>query len=192
SIERAGPHVDRATPPPASNRRHRGSPMNLDVVISAAITRFGDRPALFDGRRAVSFRALGERLDRLGTALPGPGRRGGARTASLQQTPIEAIETDLMRARFGYVRTLLNARASADDHAYCIEHCGARVLIFGAEFATHVAGLRARLPDLDLLICVGDAPDWALHYESLVARTPPQPPSWPVEETDLHSIYYTS
>ena len=96
--------------------------MNLDVLISGAIRKFPNRTAVFDEKRSVGFTELGERTNRLGSALAALGLGRGDRIASLQRNSIEAIETDIMAARFGYVRTLLNARGSADDHTHCINH----------------------------------------------------------------------
>ncbi len=170
----------------------RGSAVNLDVLIGGAIRQFGQRTAVFDDRRKVGFDELGERIDRLGSALAALGLVRGDRIASLQRNSIETVETDLMAARFGYVRTLLNARSSAEDHVHCIGHCGARALIFGAGFADHVDALRDRLPNVEFFIAVGGAPARALPYDDLIRRQAAAPPPWTVEEHHPHSVYYTS
>ena len=85
--------------------------MNLDVLIGGAIRKYGHGTAVFDERRKVGFDKLGTRTNRLGSALAALGLVRGDRIALLQRNSIETIETDLTAARFGYVRTLLNARA---------------------------------------------------------------------------------
>ena len=166
--------------------------MNLDVLISGAIRKFRNRTAVYDEKRSVGFTELGERTNRLGSALAALGLGRGDRIASLQRNTIEAIETDIMAARFGYVRTLLNARGSAGDHTHCINHCGARALIFGAGFADHVDALRDQLPGVEFFIMVGEGPDRGLRYEDLIHCHDPAPPRWTVDEHHPHSVYYTS
>jgi len=170
--------------------------MNLDVLLSNAVDRHRDRIAVGDARRRFSYAEVDRRLNRLGQALLALGLGRQDRIASLQQNSIETFEVDLAAARFGFVRTLLNWRQTADDHAYVIDHAEAKVLVFGGQFVELVAGLRERLPLVRHYICVADGagpvPDWAHDYDALLAGAAETPPRYPVGEQDWHSIYYTS
>lgn len=167
--------------------------MNLGTIIASAVQRFPNRPALIDDTRRISFGQMGNRVDRIGTGLSDLGYGKGARIAALLRNSIEAIEFDVMAARFGFCRTLLNAKSTADDHAYVLSHCKPRVLFFGEEFSEHVAALRKAATDTTTFICVGDnIPAWATGYDDLMASAQPLPPAWETTEDDLHSIYYTS
>ncbi|MFK7967537.1 MAG: AMP-binding protein [Burkholderiaceae bacterium] len=167
--------------------------MNLGTIIGGAVKRFSGRPALIDDARRYTFAQMGDRIDRLGTALCDLGLDKGARIASLQRNSIEAIEFDVMAARFGYCRTLLNARSTAEDHEYVLSHSGATALVFGAEFIEHLGSIRDRLRGVSTFICVGEgAPAWALSYNDLLCNASAAHPPWSVDEGDLHSIYYTS
>lgn len=167
--------------------------MNLDVLIGNAIGRFRDRIAIEDDARCRTFHEVGERTSRLGHALSRLGLTKGSRIASLQYNSIETLELDLMSARYGYVRTLLNARYAPADIEYSVNHCKAEVLIFGEAFADTVAGLRELLPNVRHYVCVGEpCPSWALRYEDVVESGEPAAPAYEVAETDWHSIYYTS
>lgn len=166
--------------------------MNLDVLISNAVRRFGDRAAISDGKISWTYREIDARLNRLGNSLMAMGLRPQDRIASLQANTIGAFELDLMSARFGFVRTLLNARAGLDDFAYVIEHSKAKALVFGAEFAPIAAALRERVPTLEHLVAVGDGPRWAASWDDFARTGAPSPPAQEVAESDWHSIYYTS
>ena len=166
--------------------------MNLGYLLDNALRRFADHTAVSDAARAFSYRKLASRIHRLGNGLIREGVPYQARIASLQFNSIESLELDLAAARFGYVRTLLNARGGAEDHLHALIDSRATVLVFGAEFTEHVAGLRSRLPDIALYICVGDGPAWAADYDDLLERAPETAPFYEVQETDWHSIYYTS
>jgi acyl-CoA synthetase (AMP-forming)/AMP-acid ligase II len=166
--------------------------MNLDLLITNAVTRFSDRVAIEDGRIARTYTQLDERMNALGNALLSAGVRPGGRVASLQYNSIETLEIELMASRFGIVRTLLNARYAFSDFEYAINHCGASVLFFSAEFTDLVEKLRPRLPTVELFVCIGDAPSWASSYEELIQRSSILPPQYEVSGDAWHSIYYTS
>jgi len=169
--------------------------MNLGVVADNAFQRFPHHVAMADGSRQLTFMQLLERTNRLGTALLGLGLRKGDRIASLQFNSMETIELDVAAARFGFVRTLLNARGDLASHRHAINDCGAKVLLFGAEFSPQVAQLRASLNKVDITIVVGDgesAISGCHLYEDLVGRAKPLRPAYEVNESDWHSIYYTS
>ncbi|SLN71062.1 AMP-binding protein [Oceanibacterium hippocampi] len=166
--------------------------MNLDLLIQNSVARFADRPAMEDGRTVRSYAQLDERVNRLGTGLLGLGLALGTRIASLQFNSIETLEIELLASRFGFVRTLLNARNEASDFEYALNHCGARALFFSDRFTPVVEQLRERLTSVQVYVCIGDAPSWAVSYEDLIASAKNAPPAYEVGEDDWHSIYYTS
>lgn len=165
--------------------------MNLGQVIDSAVRKFGSRIAFSDPERRLTFKEADERSRRLGNALIALGMERGSRIATLQYNAIEIIEFDLCAARFGFVRSLLNARSDAQAHLQALQDCEARVLVFGEKHTAVVEGLRPSL-DIEHYICVGNAPRWAVRYEDLIAAAPADGPTWEVGEDDLHSIYFTS
>lgn len=167
--------------------------MNLDVLFGNAVSKYRDRIAFQDADRAVSFADVDRRTRSLGSALLVLGLEKGSRIASLQYNSIETFEVDATAARFGFVRTLLNARYGLDDFEHALGHSGACTLVFDASFAETVDKLRARLPKLCHYICVGERnPAWAMRYEDLAGAQEADAPPYRVDETDWHSIYYTS
>jgi acyl-CoA synthetase (AMP-forming)/AMP-acid ligase II len=166
--------------------------MNLGFLFDQAARRWGDRIALSDGSRRVSYAALDSRTLRLGQALLDLGLRKGDRIASLQYNTVEAIEIDVMAARFGFVRTLLNARSDLASHVHVLNDCGAKVLFVGPEFAQQIGEARTQLPTVENFIAIGHANSWADEYESLIARSAGKRPDYDVTPQDWHSIYYTS
>jgi acyl-CoA synthetase (AMP-forming)/AMP-acid ligase II len=111
-----------------------------DLVRHAAL-RFGDAPALSDGERTLSFVEFERRTARLGNALLGLGLQPGDRVASVLPNCIEELLAYVALARTGLLRVGLNARDTAEDHAFKIEDSGARASITdglslpGVEFA---------------------------------------------------------
>lgn len=166
--------------------------MNLGYLIDNAVARYRDHVATFDLTRSFSFAKTDARINRLGHRLLSLGVAPKSRIASLQQNGIEALEFDLMAARFGFVRTLLNARSTADEHIRQLHAIGTTFLVFGTEFAEHAATIRAGVPSLQHMICVGGSMPFADEYEESLARSRPAPCDIDVTEGDGHSIYFTS
>lgn len=166
--------------------------MNLGVIADNAFRRFPHHCALNDEIRRVTYAELAERTLRLGTALLKLGLKKGDRIASLQYNSIETIEFDIAAARFGFVRTFLNARAERSNHEHAINDCGAKILLFGPEFADDVAAMRPNLRNVEIYIGVAASGPGALSYEDQIQAAKPLPPSYDVTESDWHSIYYTS
>jgi long-chain acyl-CoA synthetase len=166
--------------------------MNLGHIFDQAARRWGDRIALSDGSRRVSYSTLDSRTLRLGQALLDRGLRRGDRIASLQYNSIEAIEIDVMAARFGFVRTFLNARSDIATHVHALNDCGAKLLFVGSEFAKHVGEARSLIPDVGAFVSVGHASLWEDEYEAMIARAAAGRPNEDVVPQDWHSIYYTS
>ena len=97
-----------------------------------------------------------------------------------------------MAARFGFVRTLLNARYGPEEFVYALNHCAARVLVFGEAFSDLVDSLRDRLPGVEHYLCAGAIASSATAYEAVIEGAAPEPVPYLVSEDDWHSIYYTS
>ena len=99
-----------------------------DLVRHAAL-RYGDAPALSDGERTLSFVEFERRTARLGNALLELGLRPGDRVASVLPNCIEELLAYVALSRTGLHRVGLNARDTAEDHAFKVADSGARATI---------------------------------------------------------------
>ncbi|MFP5461547.1 MAG: AMP-binding protein [Gammaproteobacteria bacterium] len=167
--------------------------MSLSRLFDNAAARFADRIALDDGQRQVSYRALAGRTNRFGQALLGLGLAPQRdHLVSLQNNATTLVEFEIASARFGFARSMLNARAPAEEHAYCAQLVDAAVFVFQEQFTEQVERLRAQLPTVRHWICIGRAPAWALSYDDLLARARDRAPAAHPLPGDVHSIYFTS
>ena len=166
--------------------------MNLGYLLANAVARFSHHTAAFDESRELTFLQLDERTNRLGTGLASLGVRHQDRVASLQYNGIETLEFDVMAAKFGLVRSFLNARSSVSEQIDALNLVRAKALVFGAEFIDQVAQIREAVPSLRTLVCVGGAAAWADEYEALLGRSRADAPPDEVTQADWHSIYFTS
>jgi acyl-CoA synthetase (AMP-forming)/AMP-acid ligase II len=166
--------------------------LNLGYLINNAVARFSHHVAAYDATRQFTFAQLNARANRLGNALALLGIRHQDRIASLQYNGVETLEFDVMAAKFGYVRALLNARNSVAENIDALNLVRASALVFGAEFADQIGEIRRSVPTLRALACVGGSTPAAEEYETLLARTSANEPGYAVTEADWHSIYFTS
>ena len=167
--------------------------MSLSRLFDNAAARFPERIALDDGQHLISYRRLAERSNRLGQALLGLGLQPQRdHLVSLQFNATTLVEYEIAAARFGFARSMLNARAPAEDHGYCTNLVDAAVFVFQEQFTEHVDRLRAQLPSVRHYVCVGRAPSWAHSYEDLLARAQDRAPAAHPLPGDVHSIYFTS
>ena len=166
--------------------------MNLGYVIRNAVARFSHHVAAYDETRQFTFGQLNARANGLGNALARLGIRHQDRIASLQYNGVETLEFDVMAAKFGYVRALLNARNSVAENIDALNLVRARALVFGVEFADQIEEIRRSVPTLCAFACVGGSTPAAEEYETLLARASANEPGYAVTEADWHSIYFTS
>jgi acyl-CoA synthetase (AMP-forming)/AMP-acid ligase II len=128
--------------------------MTLAALFDTAVHRHADRIALDDGSRRLSYAELDVRTNRLGTALRCIGLKPGSTVAALLHNSIEMVEVDIATARFGFVRSWLNARGTLADHEHCLTLTGASVLFADAGTLTDARILAERVPTIRAVIAV--------------------------------------
>ncbi|WP_285032455.1 AMP-binding protein [Mycolicibacterium sp. lyk4-40-TYG-92] len=108
---------------------HAVSALNPVRFLDRAAAVHGDKVAVIDGARVLTYRDLHERCRHLAGALVADGLGPGARVAVLAHNTLEMLEAHYGVPYAGGVLVPLNSRLSAGDIAYILEHSGAEVLI---------------------------------------------------------------
>src|SRR4051812_46637529 len=90
---------------------------------------FGDRVAVIDGDRRLSYRELADRCTRLAAGLASLGVRHGDRVALLAANGHRYLEAFFGLPAAGLVLVPLNTRLAHGELAHIVAHSGARVLI---------------------------------------------------------------
>jgi fatty-acyl-CoA synthase len=94
--------------------------------------------------------------------------------------------------QLGAVMVPLNYRLTADDFAYMINHCGARVVCAHSDYLDAVDGIRKALPTLERFVALEGAREGWLDYEGLLAESAAEFERPHIGERDLLTINYTS
>ena len=150
---------------------------------------YPDRVAVVHGHRRYTYAELGERVNRLASALRSRGLESHDRVAAL--CPNVPALLDLLHGvpAAGGVLVAINTRLSAAEIRYILEDSGARILFVDAELESLVADPPAGVE----IIRVDDDGQSTDPYEQLLASGDPAAvPSRLADEEEPLSINYTS
>jgi long-chain acyl-CoA synthetase len=138
-----------------------------DVVRQRAAQR-GDVVALRHGDRALTYRELDERSNRLAQALRAAGVGPGARVAHLDRTGPEVIEALFAASKIGAVFVPLNWRLALPELTTIVADSGAPLLIAGEAFAATAAAIADALAPRVTVVQVGEAYEaWIAAHEAV-------------------------
>jgi acyl-CoA synthetase (AMP-forming)/AMP-acid ligase II len=173
-------------------------------AIAAAIP---EREQIVFRDRRLSFAAVAERSRRLANVLASRGfgahrersalashESGQDHLALYLYNGNEYLEGMLGAFKARVAPLNVNYRYVEEELLYLFHNSRARAVVYHAEFAPHVAAIRARLPDLALLLQVADESGNALlpgavDYEEALAAASPRMPDLRHAPDDLYILY---
>ncbi len=154
----------------------------------------GDRIALIDGDRRITYAEFDRRTDQLARALREFGVRSGDRVAVLMVNSVAFLETLLATAKIGAVFVPINFRLAAPEVSFLLADSGADVFVWSghlsplARAALAGEGVRVRAR-----VVVGGAPtDGEADFEQVLASGEPSPLGIAVAGSDVCCLMYTS
>lgn len=162
--------------------------MNIAALLTDAVARGGDRPALVQGPRTLTYGELGDRVGRLAAGLTGLGLGRGDRVVLLMPNRIELVETLWAAFHGGFVAVPVNWHLHPDEVDYIVRHSGASAVVVSDETAaaTHPLPEEVRV----LRVARADGSGSGIDYEDVltaepmaVAGTGADDPAW---------LFYTS
>ncbi|MBS0559131.1 MAG: AMP-binding protein [Proteobacteria bacterium] len=136
-----------------------------------------DHPALIDAAtgEALSYRELNDRSNRLAQLLHARGLRRGDHIALFMENNPRFLEVCWAAARSGLFYTTINRYLTAEEAAYIVNDCGARVLMTSHARAEAAGTLGGLIPDCPIrMMTDGTIPGWE-PYEDAVASHPAAP-----------------
>jgi fatty-acyl-CoA synthase len=154
----------------------------------------GDKEALVEGSRRLSYRELNTRVNRLAQYLQSQRLKKGDRLALLAYNGTEYVEVIFAAAKLGLILIPLNWRLSPAELAFNLSDSGTGFLIFDPEFLETVKAFKDQTPIREMMV-LGHQELWgARSYEQgLAAQTENEPiPEEPVGLDTPHIIMYTA
>ncbi len=161
--------------------------MNTGYLLTRAARYYPERTAFVLDDRAISFRELNARVNRLANALASLGLAKGDRVGLLFHNGLAYLEAHLALYKAGLVWVRLNSRLAPAELAGMMEDSGARALLHGPGFLD-AAGKIA--PGGVIRIQQGEGP--GRDYDALLANGAPHEPRVDVSTDDLSDLWYTS
>jgi acyl-CoA synthetase (AMP-forming)/AMP-acid ligase II len=162
-----------------------------DLITRAA--RFSpDDIALVHGDRRFTHRQHLDRARRLASALHRAGCGRQDRIAVLAMNCTEYAEAFSATWLSGYILSTVNFRLAPPEIAWVLGDTAPRALVFEAQYAEVVAGLKDALPSIEIFVCIGNAPDWAVAYEDFLEKGHPAGAPLEARPDDIAHIIYTS
>jgi fatty-acyl-CoA synthase len=154
----------------------------------------GDREAVVDGRRRLSYRTLNGRVNQLARALLSMGLKPGDRIAILAYNGLEYVETIFAAAKLGLILVPLNWRLAPAELAFILSDSTTETLLFDSEFSSTAETLKSQT-SLRRFVSFGgkDIPGATAYEKALSSEGDDEPaPGGPVGLDTPHIIMYTA
>jgi acyl-CoA synthetase (AMP-forming)/AMP-acid ligase II len=151
------------------------------------------RPALVCGERRLTHAEYAARVRRLAAAITALGVERRDRVSLLAMNGIEYLEVYGAAEWSGFVLNTLNWRLSAGEIEWILADVRPSAIVFEAQYAPLLDGMRSRFGGVVHWICIGaESPPWAQPYEALLAGGDPAGPTRRAADDDALCIIYTS
>jgi acyl-CoA synthetase (AMP-forming)/AMP-acid ligase II len=174
--------------------------MNVPLVVTEFLSRarniYPDAIGAVCAHERLTYRRLGERVDRLSAALARAGIAQGDVVAYISFNCHRLLEGYYAVPQMGAVLLPINIRLTADDIAFILRDAGAKAVIIDRALSELLAPVRSALTDIRTVILMGESQGTTTlegeDYESLVASAPAAfvPPD--IGEDDIAELFYTS
>ncbi|MGY1616056.1 long-chain fatty acid--CoA ligase [Geodermatophilus sp. SYSU D00691] len=151
-----------------------------------------ERDAVWFEGRTTSHAGFAERVRRTAGALAGLGVRRGDRVGWTGGNHPSALETLYACGQLGAIWVPVNARLTAPEARYVLEHSGASVVVHGRDHGRLADALRDVVPTWVAAEPPAEGGTASLHYEELLAAADPEPRDEQVSLDDPCLVMYTS
>jgi len=155
----------------------------------------GDREALVDRGRRLTYRQLNRRVNRLAAWLSKVGLKQGDRCAYLAYNGIEIVELIFAAAKTGVILVPLNWRLAVKELAFILSDSGTEILFFDAEFEKTIEALKKEKGlNIKRKVVIGGQVQEGEPYEEALAQGSDEEPDM-TERVTLdtpHIIMYTA
>ena len=164
----------------------------LHHILSRAVALYPERTAVIDGDLHLTYKALGERVQRLAGALVALGLKRGDRLALLDWNSHRYLELYYACAHAGLAFMPVNSRLALPELRYVLKDSDARALAFSEPFLPMYEELKGSIECAIGLALPPIAPPRVRDYEELVSRAQPLRDPVATELDEIMQIYYTS
>ncbi|WP_216829390.1 long-chain-fatty-acid--CoA ligase [Alkalihalobacterium elongatum] len=170
-------------------------PLVLTQFLDRAVSLYGEKLAIIDDTRELTYNQLNERVNRLSHGLKALNIEKGDKVAYLAPNTIEMLEGFYGVYQAGGIMTPLNTRLKPEDYVFILNHSESQVLFVDEELFPLVEPVLSELNTVKKIIIHGatKAYENAESYDEWLNQYPATAfDRVELEETDVASLLYTS
>ncbi len=162
--------------------------------LHRAVDLFGSKIGVVSGDRQFTYAQLGDRAERLATALPKYGVAAGDRVAYLSFNNHQLLEGYYGVVQARAIVMPLNVRLSETELTTILCHSGAKMLMFENDFAPMIAKLRKSCPAVERWVTLdAKIPEADFCYEELIDQGHAERADvFSYDEMSIAELFYTS
>src|SRR4051812_48254606 len=120
-------------------------PLLLTDFLDRAVKLYGDKTAVIDDEKVVTYFELNERVNRLSHGLEERGVEKGDRVAILAPNTLEMLEGFYGAFQLGAVTVPLNIRLKPNDYLFILNHSETKILFVDYELYGLIDPVRDQL-----------------------------------------------
>lgn len=145
------------------------------------------------GRKEMTWHDFDVRANRFANFLLTRGIHKGDKIAILMMNCLDWLPVYFGILKTGALAVPLNFRYTSDEIKYCLKKADCTGLVFGSEFVGRVEAICDRIPDVNLLLYVGeDCPVFAESYDQYIEYCSSKAPDIRLTDDDFGAIYFSS
>lgn len=169
-------------------------PLILTQFLDRAVRLYGEKTAVIDEEKRLTYKQLNERVNQLSHGLNDLGVTKGDRIAYLAPNTLEMLEGFYGVFQLGAIMVPLNIRLKPEDYLYILNHSESKLLFVDEELYHLIAPIKDKLETIERIIVQngqgGDEDftydEWLKSYSTIpVDRAE-------MDENDVCSLLYTS
>src|SRR5437764_212709 len=175
-------------------------PLLIKHLLHTPLATAPEQEIVYRDISRYTYRTLRQRISRLASGLSGLGVKPGDTVAVMDWDSHRYLECYFAIPMMGAVLQTVNVRLSPAEIAYTINHTGAQILLFNADFLPVIEGIRDQLESVRTFILIDDegsaagvhAIPFADEYESMLARSEPAYDFPDFDENTRATTFYTT
>jgi len=178
-------------------------PLIIKQLLVTPLRQYPQQEIVYRDLKRLTYREMGQRVARLGSALGALGVRPGDVVAVMDWDSHRYLECFFGVPMTGAVLMTVNVRLSAEQILYTLNHAEARVIFCNTEFFALLQSLRPMLTHADKFICITEdevvpqshqdtAFAWDGEYEALLAAGDPGHLFPDFDERTKATTFYTT
>jgi 3-oxocholest-4-en-26-oate---CoA ligase len=147
---------------------------NFADIYEAIAAAIPDAPCQVNGDRVTTWEEFDRRANAFAADLIDAGLTHQSKMAAYLYNGVEYLETYVGAFKGGFAPVNTNYRYGPEEIVYLFDNADAEAVVFHASFTSLLDRIRGRLTKVRRWYVVsddtGDGPDWAVSYESVVAK----------------------